>query len=530
MSASWIVLSPGPVYTEHMFRYLVAHVPSFRLDRCGWSPNQPVILVAEQSNALRVQAATPVALAAGIRPGMSVAAARALVPHVETELLDTEAEAEDLHALTTQLLRVSPSIAAMPPDTVVAEITRQPEIRTGQERALVERVRIRMNQLGHSANIVVADDPTTAHHVARWCSDNTIIPSGQGARALEHLPLAALSIPPRDLERFDNLGITTIGRFAQLPPAALSGRFSPPTLTAHALACGRAPSPTITPWSEEGPLSLTQELPDEVVELEALLFVINALVRDLTTRLLTRGLATTQLGLVFRLDDGRQQSVSLRLGTPTRNHSAILDQIRHRLGRFTLSGPVVALILTVPNPTPFDGRQIDLRDPRRMDEAIDAVSAQLQDALGNRSVLTARTIPRHRPEGAWRPVPFGTTVPRDGNASATALAESHQTDPVDAWMGHPLALMPERPPIMMSPPQAIEVEAGPITEGFPVSAVHVDGRWHAITHSQGPEHLAGEWWAHPFQRTYWQATLDDGRTLWLYREHGRWAVHGWWDR
>jgi protein ImuB len=513
-----------------MFRYLVVHIPSFRLDRCGWSPNQPVILVAEQSNALRVQAATPVALAAGIRPGMSVAAARALVPHIETELLDADAESADLDALTTQLLRVSPSIAALPPDTMVAEITRQPEVRAGQERALLERVRIRMNQLGHSANIVVADDPTTAHHVARWCTSNTIIPSGQGAQALALLPLTALSIPARDLAQFDNLGITTIGQFAQLPPASLSGRFGSPTLTAHALACGRAPTPTITPWSEEGPLSLSQDLPDEVVELEALLFVINALVRNLTTRLLARGLATTQLGLSFRLDGGRQQSVSLRLGAPTRNPTAILDQVRHRLDRFQLSGPVSALTLTAPNPCPFSGRQIDLRDPRRTDEAIEAVSAQLQDALGNRSVLTARTIPRHRPEGAWRPVPFGTTVPRDGNASATALAESHEADPVDAWMGQPSALMPARPPIMISPPQAVEVEAGPITEGFPVSAVHVDGRWHAIIHSQGPEHVAGEWWARPFQRTYWQATLDDGRTLWLYREHGRWAVHGWWDR
>jgi protein ImuB len=513
-----------------MFRYLVAHVPSFRLDRCGWSPSQPVILVAEQHNALRVQAATPVALAAGIRVGMSVAAARALVPHVETELLDADAEAADLHALTTQLLPVSPSIAAMPPDTVVAEITRQPEVRAGQERALVERVRIRMNQLGHSANIVVADDPTTAHHVARWCTSNTIIPPGQGAQALASLPLTALSIPTRDLTRLDNLGITTIGRFAQLPPAALSGRFSPPTLTAHALACGRAPTPTITPWSEEGPLSLTQELPDEVVELEALLFVINALIRDLTTRLLARGLATTQLELTFRLDGGRQQSIALRLGAPTRHPTAILDQIRHRLERFQLGGPVVALILTLPNPSPFDGRQIDLRDPQRTDEAIDTVSAQLQDALGNRSVLTARSIPRHRPEGAWRPVPFGTTVPRDGSASATALAASHEADPVDAWMGNPMPLMPERPPIMISPPQAVEVEAGPMTEGFPVSAVHVDGRWHAITHSQGPEQVAGEWWSQPFQRTYWQATLDDGRAIWLYREHGRWAVHGWWDR
>ena len=76
----------------------------------------------------------------------------------------------------------------------------------------------------------------------------------------------------------------------------------------------------------------------------------------------------------------------------------------------------------------------------------------------------------------------------------------------------------------------IDVDEGSRTEGFRLSAIHIDGRWHAVDENHGPEQVAGEWWSAPFQRLYWRVTIDDGRTLWVYRENGQWAVHGWWDR
>ena len=115
---------------------------------------------------------------------MSVSEARSRCPQIETELLDEGAESEDLHALTAQLLRVSPSIAPLPPEAVVAEISRVPEGCIGQERTLIERVRIRMNQLGHLAHVVVADDPIVALRVAQWKKRSTLISKGEGARAL----------------------------------------------------------------------------------------------------------------------------------------------------------------------------------------------------------------------------------------------------------------------------------------------------------------------------------------------------------
>ena len=185
------------------------------------------------------------------------------------------------------------------------------------------------------------------------------------------------------------------------------------------------------------------------------------------------------------------------------------------------------LTLSTQQPTHFDGRQVDLRDPRRRGEAIEAISAQLQDALGGRSVLGARATPRHRPEGAWRPVPFGIPVPRSTGAAAAAQARRHSKDPVDVWEGHPAATSPDRPPILLRPPVLVDVDTSPESV---LTAVYIHGQWNPVIRLLGPELIAGEWWSTPFQRSYWRATFADGRTAWLYREHGRWLLHGWWDR
>ena len=59
-------------------RFLVVHLPCFRLERCGWHAEQPVVLVAEERSALRVQVASKLAFALGIRRGMPIAEARVM--------------------------------------------------------------------------------------------------------------------------------------------------------------------------------------------------------------------------------------------------------------------------------------------------------------------------------------------------------------------------------------------------------------------------------------------------------------------
>lgn len=506
-----------------MFRTLVAHLPCFRLERCGWESHQPVVLVAEERRTLRVAALTPAARRLGVRPGMALSEARALAPSIRTEPLDPESERGDLESLAEQLLKISPSVSTLPPDGLVAEIRGLEE---GNERAVMEKVRIRLGHLGHQCRLAIADDPATALACATWGAQDQIVAPGAGASALAPLPLEALGLLRDELTLLQGLGVRTVGAFAALPPAAVSGRLGPLGVAAHALARGSRVSAPLPARGAEDSVSASRDLPEPIGELDALLFVLNGLLGEAAATLAQQGKAAVRLLLRFRLEGAGEQELSVRMGEPSRDARRLLATLRTRLERFQLAGPVTALTVEVPEPVPFSGRQRGLMDWSSVGEALTEVMARLQDQLGEEAVRVPRLQSRHRPEAEWRATPFRPAVghaPRRAGSAALALAE----DPVAAWEGYPAEVLPDRPPILLPLPLAVEVEARP---GRQPHAMQLDGRWHEISALDGPELLSGEWWDRSFQREYWRASLGDGRQAWLYREDGRWVLHGWWDR
>jgi len=549
-----------------MFRYLVVHLPCFRLERCGWQPDQLVALVTEEKNALRVQATTPAGHHRGVRVGMTAAEARARVPELQTEFLDPVGEAQDLEAVTQQLLRISPNLGSLPPDSMVAEISRSsaaaalrraPPGRArgglrhlaGGERAVMERVRLRMADLGHLVRVVVADDPRTAHAVARWSTEegqgrSLRIRPGGGAEALSPLPLSALELPEREHQMLEGLGIRTVGDFAALAPAAVAGRLGPIAVAAHAMALGRCPADPLPLWESEDTRTLSRALPDAVTELEALLFVLNAMLRELSAHLAASGEAATRILVRFGIDtayaDGGSgqpwQDLALRLGQPTRDPGRMLSLLRLRLERFQLAGPVIRVVLELTETAPFTGRQRDLLGQEATGERVAEVATRLQDSLGSHAVIRPLIADRHRPEAAWVPQAFSPLSPTTSQGQRTlfaastpqsGVAQAIADDPVTEWRGFPELVPPARPPLLLPEPLAIEVDA---TLGTP-RGLHMDGRWFPATDCHGPEKLVGEWWFHGgFQRTYWRLRLRDGRTAWIYQEDRRWLLHGWWDR
>lgn len=520
-----------------MFRYLVVHLPCFRLERCGWSGEDLVALVAEEKSALRVQATTPAAHERGVRVGMTAAEARARVPELETEILDPEGEAEDLEAITEQLLRVSPNLGTLPPDAMVAEISR---LASPEQLSPVEALRDRMAFLGHLARIVVADDPRTALAVARWGTRDLVVPPGGSAEALAPLPLEALELPPREAALLEGLGIETVGAFAALHPAAVAGRLGPVAVAGHQVARGGWQASPLALWEAEGLATLHQDLPDAVHELEPLLFVLNAAIREAAVHLAVAGQAATRLMVRLTLDDledtgQRWQDLALRLGRPTRDPARILALLRLRLERFQLAGPVTAVSLEITETAVFTGRQRDLLGQEHADELLAEVAARLQDSLGAHAVLVPQLADRHRPEAAWQPQPFqaagGSGSGQVGlfrrSRPLSAVAPALAADPVQEWRGFPEARLPPRPPLLLTEARAVEVDLPP--DGVP-RALSTDGRWLPVHEAEGPEQLVGEWWSHGgFRRSYWRLRLRDGRRAWVYEEDGAWLLQGWWD-
>ncbi len=133
---------------------------------------------------------------------------------------------------------------------------------------------------------------------------------------------------------------------------------------------------------------------------------------------------------------------------------------------------------------------------------------------------------RHRPEAEWSLGENRTGQLRLPLELDPGHRRPDRSDPVHEWRGRPADVRTERPPILLSPPIAVDT----LPPDRP-KKIRIDGRWLRVVDAEGPLDLAGEWWsAGGFERSYWRMGLEDGRRAWLYKERtDRWVLHGWWD-
>ncbi|MFZ5476142.1 MAG: error-prone DNA polymerase [Myxococcota bacterium] len=485
--------------------FLAVHLPAFRLERCGWDPREPTVLVATEKSAERVQAATPPAARFGIATGMTLAEARALLPTVRVEHLDPAGESEDLHALARALDRFTPAVRTLPPDTLLLELP----------AAALRSVRAFCGELGHLARLVHAPLPEAAAILARHLAKDRVVRADELAAALAPLPIRALPLPPAALASLLDVGIVTVGRFAALPAAALAGRWGAEVARAHAIARGSEPPAALDVPAARDETAFGVDFPDPVADLDAVLFALNGLVRDLCGALDLTGRAAVRVQLRLRLEEG-EHPVAVRLGQPTRGPDRVFRLLRTRLERVQLAAPVVALSLELLESAAFRPAQPGLYDRAHAAEPLPELCARLQDTLGLDAVTVPVPVDAHRPEAAWVAVPWGTPPPAPPPEGKADPAATHE----------PPAPLPPRPPLL-GDASPLRVAAAP--SGRP-RALLLDRAWIPLVATDGPERLAGEWWRDGgWKRDYWRVTLSDGRRAWIFSDEHRWWLHGWLD-
>jgi len=516
---------------------MVCHLPGFRLDRCGWQPGQSVALVAEQRSALRIQACTRQASRAGIVPGMTLSQARALLPDLEIELLEPDAEQLDLAELSQQLSRFAPAVAPLPPDALVAEL-----IPPGggvqlplSEPVLLEGARDRLQLLGHAARIVVADDLFAARVLAAWGDGDRCVPPGGLAAALAPLPLQALAPSLRLGQLLRDLGLRRVGQLAALSSADVAGRFGAEAVRLHRLARGGLVSLPMAARVHEAGLEVTCELPGPVSSNEPLLFVLKRLCGELCAALEAAGKGLVGLVLALGLEDAGTLRVSLRTGRPVRCPELLTRMLRRRLEGLQLAAPVISLSLQA-GPVPFAGAQAPLVAHGQALEPLAGVAARMADTLGAGALFTPSPRDCWRPEAAWVPRPVLDDQGRfvepglaDAPGQPVPLATkqgSKDRDPAwthEAWR---FALPRPRPALLLHEPRPVQLEPRIGT----VRRVQLDGRWLPVKRSWAPEQLCVEWWAAGIDRRYQALELADGRGLWVFCELGHAFLHGLFDQ
>jgi protein ImuB len=249
---------------------------------------------------------------------------------------------------------------------------------------------------------------------------------------------------------------------------------------------------------------------------ERLVFIINALVGNITTELKSRGQGAREVTIIFSLANRETFEHLVRPARSTASHKAWMRLIRTHLERITLPDGVVGITIRVESVTGEVERQGDIFDrgfatARAAEETI----AQLLDDQGS-VVVTPRNTqhPLIDRRTEW--------VSQDPSQASARIQIRERVVKATAAPSLTLQLLPE--------PRRIAVTTKRRRD-HQIPLQFRDKQWTTIISAAGPDRVSGGQWGEPYAREYFRCVTDDGMMVWLYRDarSDEWYLHGWWD-
>ena len=161
----------------------------------------------------------------GLYPGMGLADARAICPHLLTLPSAPDRDAATLRALARICVRYSPTLNTEGDNGLWLDITGVPHLFGGEAELLASTAQV-FHSLGFSAQLALAPTLGAAHALARYGHNFPIIVPEDGVdAALQPLPVEALRLNPEVTRLLKRLGLKRIGQLYDLPRASLERRF-----------------------------------------------------------------------------------------------------------------------------------------------------------------------------------------------------------------------------------------------------------------------------------------------------------------
>lgn len=483
----------------------------------------PLVVTAGRQTGAEVLAASPEARRLGIRPGCSLAHARALCGALRVRRASPARMESARQALQDVALSFSPRAELPPPgpdapplEAVACLDAEGVGTLFGSERRFASALLARAERLGLPGRVGIAGSRRVARIAAGIPEPGAaesgfrVVPPGGEAEFLAPLPLSALEPPPALADALARLGLRRIGDLAALPPAAVGQRLGVPGAELQRLARGEIREPPL-PRCEAGELEEALDLEQPVERLESLLFALRGALGRLLLRLTARGLAAGGLELELALGGRRRDVRRAGLAAPSSDLRVLLRLIRTALESRPPEDAVEGLrVRALPAPPRHD--QLDLWRPAGpAPAALDALLAELASLCGADRVGAPAPDPGWRPDGIAL-LPF--RPPRPGDPPAEVLAG--ESSP-------PLALRALRPPL----PARVRCRAGRPT--FLESALARG----AVVRCAGPWRTTGRWWSREerFALDHYELEIEDGTLLRLRYDHlaRSWAVDGLYD-
>ena len=467
-------------------------------------PNTPVVVAAGRV----LMSANRIAADLGLRSGMKLAQAQALVPGLQVRDADPAGDAALLHRLAQACLRYAPLAAVDLPDGLWLDVTGSTHLHGGEAR-LLRDLTVRLQRRGLTARAAVADTPAVAHAVARFGAGGAVPP---GSDAMGEFPIEALRLPADILANLRLMGFERVGPLAVTARAPLVRRFGPVLAARLDQAAGVLFEP-IVPVAPKTSIQARRTFVEPLMTAEAFSTVIATLIAEICNELEKASLGARGLDLRFERLDGTVQAIRVGTARAVRDARHLGRMLDERLERVDPGSGVEAMHLIVARADPLG--------------FVQTASSLLEDTSADIASLVDRLANRLGEAAVYRIAPLESDVPERSVRIVPAL-----TRPTGGWP----ADLP-RPVRLLNPPQPIEAMA--LLPDHPPIAFTWRRVRHRVRHADGPERIAGEWWKRDGEwssvRDYFQVEDDSGRRFWVFRRGNgsdlrtgdmRWYLHG----
>jgi len=414
----------------------------------------------------------------------------------------------------TAVLRVVPRVAADPAKGQIWADGKSLEI-----PIISRNLRSALRQIDAiKAQLGVSSIPISAELAARSAGTEeppavTLVPNGREKEFVAGHPIDALAPSPPLRNLFDGVGIERCGDLACLEQESVEVRFGAEGVHLWRLARADDNRLVFAAMPRTLPQSSMDWVDYTLTDPERLVFVINALVDNVSTALTAQGLCAREMTLVFSLANRTAYEHLVRPSRSTASRKAWMRLIRTHLDRIELPDGVTGIALRVESVTGEVERQGDIFDrgfatARATEETV----AQLLDDQGAVIVVPANSShPLMEKRTRWQ-------IQEPGHAARAHMLKETRADPQLT-----LQLFPE--------PRRITVKTARRRDhDLPIRYRDTDA-WILVEAAAGPDRVSGEQWETPFAREYFRCVTEDGTLIWIYRDatSGEWFLQGWWD-
>lgn len=471
-------------------------------------------MVGRRGSRREIVALDRAAVSVGLRKGMAVSKAQAMVRGLHLVDHDPKRDAEALERLALWALqRFSPIVVQDPPDGIVIDIAGADHLYGGEE-AVLEKILAQVHGATLNASAALADSWGAAHAIARFHHHQAVlIEKGEGNKIVSELPIAALRLPPAVVEGLKALGFQTIGSVAAAPRATLTLRFGPELGRRIDQAFGTLSEP-IEPIRLPEVVEVERPFAEPIGAPETIAKYIDKLVLELVQALELQGLGAKRVDLLLYRVDNRIETVRIGMALPMRDPKRLSRMLCAKIETIDPGFGIDRMRLSAVQAEPLNLKQM----PSSLIDDADPDISALVDILSNRMGQGA----------LYRFAPFASDVPERSVKKVAPLADGDDVDWPSRW---------PRPTRLLLHPELIETMA--LLPDYPPVWFAWRGVRRKVTAADGPERVFGEWWKRDAERAavrdYFQVEDEGGNRFWIYRAGDgedpatgshKWFLHG----